>query len=110
MGVHRSVAQCDGGKRKTMKDKAKEITVNINGNEERKREQELQWIYWGQTEVVGQVLLLWVFFFFFFFFFFFLLKKKGEKKKKGGGGVTLWGGVGFFLGALWEIFNQIHEM
>jgi len=46
-----------------MKDKAKEITVNINGNEERKREQELQWIYWAQTEVVRQVLLL-VFFFF----------------------------------------------
>ena len=59
------MAQCDGGKRKTMKERAKEITVNIIGNEERKREQELQWIYWEQMEVVGQVLLL-VFIFYFF--------------------------------------------
>ena len=52
------------GKGKTVKDKAKEITVNINGNKERKREQELQWIYWGQTEVIRQVLLLLLLFFF----------------------------------------------
>src|SRR5260221_4197480 len=82
------------GKGKTVKDEAKEISVNINGNEERKREQELQWIYWVQTEVVGQVLLL------VFFFFFFLVKKKGEKEKRGGGGR---GGVG--VGVVEQVFR-----
>ena len=72
------MAWCDGGKRKTMKERAKEITLNIIGNEERKREQELQWIYWGQMEIVGQVLLLG----FFFLFFFFLSERKGGKGKK----------------------------
>ena len=52
-----------------MKERAKEITVNIIGNGERKREQELQWIYWEQMEVVGQVLLL-VFIFIFILFYF----------------------------------------
>ena len=72
MGVHHGMAWCDGGKRKTMKERAKEITVNIIGNEERKREQELQWIYWEQMEVVRQVLLL-VFIFYFLLFYLFII-------------------------------------
>src|SRR5258707_12160280 len=86
MGVHHGVAQCDGRKRKTMKERAKEITVNIIGNEERKREQELQWIYWEQMEVVRQVLLLVFIFYFLLFYlfiiiFFFFVKEKVKKEK-----------------------------
>ena len=86
-----------------MKERAKEITVNIIGNEERKREQELQWIYWEQMAVVRQVLLV-------FIFIYFLSKGKGGKGKRGGGRLVLGVWTGFSRVALVECFAQVQQV